>query len=138
MAKFTIIGGTQVKAGDYVQFKREVPEPVAAGHPLKSSVITLVYEGTVSEIREGEICLRTDHFQWVLTHGAEMIEHRARREVGYWELTLELPLSDRDSTSVYYWDGAKWRDSPNGCKVAVGNYKFAKEHYLGPSGIESN
>lgn len=139
MDKFTIIGGTKVKAGDYVKFKMDIPKPVAVGYPLKSSVTTHTYEGTVSEVGASEVCLQTpNHSQWVTIPGAVMIEHRAHREVGYWELTVELTLSNRDSTGVYYWDGTKWRNSPNGREFAVANYKLTKEHYLGPSSIESN
>lgn len=145
MTNTVTIGDTVVSIGDFIGFKREIHTP-GSRHAIKRwTHDTCMYVGKVEDINvdsfPGSIQLSNAVWgkEWVNLDGEiTVIQHHAYREVGYWELTLKLTLSDRDSTGVYYWDGTKWRDSPNGSKVAVGNYKFTKEYYLGPSGIESN
>lgn len=141
MSKTIRIGDVIASVGDYISFKKEMVTEGQPGSILEWSNYTYKYSGTILSISDTMVRLESPSGDkgWATAgDGVTAIEHRPHREVGYWELTLKLTLSNRELTGVHYWDGTKWRDTPNGCKVAVGNYKFSKEHYLGSSGIESN
>lgn len=139
MTKSINIDGTEVKPGDYVSFKKEEMHPSDPGSSILDwKAYTYKYSGRVDTFSDNGDMIRlvssSGDAGWVtITDIITVIEHRPCRKVGWWELRL----AHIDSPDIFYWNGEFWLEPPNGYKVAVDKYQITKEHYVGPSGIDS-